>query len=205
MARPRIPKLSLERITDEALALIDSGAQFGVNQLARSLNVRPSSLYTHVSGRADIIELVRQRIVAEGDLALNRSLPWHESIERAFRAQRDIYARHPHALALLVENTVTSPDVVAYYAELAEVLLEAGFPEGEVLPIIEILDALALGFGLDQAAPSDVWRTEDATSSFGRLLARAETGTVRSARAYDLGLSLLLGALRQRLGELDPA
>ena len=62
MPRPRTPLLSTERIADAAMELVDAGSPFGVNAIARRLGVTPSSLYNHVSGRDEIIELMRGRL-----------------------------------------------------------------------------------------------------------------------------------------------
>ena len=199
MARPLSPKLSLDLIAEEALALIDSGQPFGVNALARRLGVTPSSLYSHVSGRDEIVELVRARMIPDVGMHPDPTLPWDEALQATLWAQRRMYASHPHAILLLVELTITSPDVVAFYARLADLLTDAGFPESDVLPIIEMLDALAIGFGIDQASPSAIWQTSDTSSRFGRLLATAEHGDGRSDHAFELALSLLIDALRRRL------
>jgi hypothetical protein len=199
VARPLTPKLSLDLIADEAIALIDSGKPFGVNALARRLAVTPSSLYSHVSGRDEIIELVRRRLVPGIADHPDLSKPWAEAVTESLRAQRRAYAAHPHAILLFVQLTITSPEVVGYYARLADLLVGAGFAESEVLPIIEMLDALAIGFGIDQASPNDIWQVADAPSTFGRLLATAERGSVRSDHAFELSLTLLIDALQRRL------
>lgn len=199
MVRPLTPKLSLNLIADEAISLIDSGKPFGVNALARRLDVTPSSLYSHVSGRDEIIELVRARLTPEIAKHPDLTLPWHEAVEATLWAQRRMYAEHPHAILLLVQLTVTSPEVVGYYARLADLLASAGFPDPDILPIIELLDALAIGFGLDQVAPGEIWQTTDTSSTFGRLLAAADQGSGRSEQAFELSLSLLIDALRRRL------
>ena len=62
MPRPRTPLLSTDRIADAAMELVDDGAPFGVNAIARRLGVTPSSLYNHVRGRDEIVELMSGRL-----------------------------------------------------------------------------------------------------------------------------------------------
>jgi len=202
MARPKVPLLSADRIADAALALVDSGQPFGVNALARSLGVTPSSLYNHVDGRDAIIELMRGRL---GETYLTElSLgTWDEIVEATVRACRRMYAEHPFVVPLIVGKTITHPLVIASYDHLATALVDAGFPDDEVLMVVAIIDSFAIGSGLDLASPDDIWRPEGPTRTLGRLLADAAKGDERSDQAFETGLELLLDALRLRLGRLD--
>lgn len=204
MPRPKVAILSPDRIADAAIALADSGAAFGVNALARSLGVTPSSLYNHVDGRDAIIELVRGRLGGRymGDLD---EAPWDEFIAASMRAQRRMYAEHPLIVPLLVGKTITDPVVIGAYDNLATVLVSAGFPEAEVLTIIAIIDSFAIGFGLDLASPDDIWQPEQPTRTLSRLLTDAARGDDRSDRAFENGLELLIESLRLHLGRLTSA
>ncbi|GAA1522296.1 AcrR family transcriptional regulator [Agromyces terreus] len=198
MARPKVPLLSVERIADAALELVDSGEPFGVNALARRIGVTPSSLYNHVDGRDGIIELMRGRFSVESGAQLQHGA-WHEVVAETLRAQRRMYARHPNLVPLVVGKTITDPFVIESYDRLATTLLEAGFPDDEVLGVIAIIDAFAIGFGLDLASPEEVWQPQGETATLGRLIAESPHGDERSDRAFELGLDLLLDSLRLRL------
>lgn len=201
MARPKVPLLSADRIADAAIELADSGAGFGVNALARSLGVTPSSLYNHVDGRDGIIELMRGRLA-------HRYLPelptgtWEEVVVATLQGLRRLYAEHPAIVPLLVGKTITDDTVIASYDALATALVDSGFPDDEVLSVVAVLDAFALGFGLDVASPDEIWQPGAPTRSLGRLIASAERGDARSERVFELGLELLLDALRLRLARL---
>lgn len=201
MARPKVPLLSVDRIADAALELVDSGEPFGVNALARKLGVTPSSLYNHVDGLDGIIELMRGRFSTEAGAQLQHGT-WHEIVAETLRAQRRMYARHPNLVPLVVGKTITDPFVIESYDRLASTLLEAGFPDDEVLGVIAILDAFAIGFGLDLASPEEIWHPQGETQTLGRLIAEAPHGDERSDRAFELGLELLLDSLRGRLARI---
>jgi AcrR family transcriptional regulator len=201
MARPKVPLLSADRIADAALELVDSGEPFGVNALARRLGVTPSSLYNHVRGRDEIVELMRGRL-AERYLPEAPTGTWDEVVSWTLRAQRRLYAEHPNAIPLIVGKTITDPLVIASYDNLATALHQAGFPDDEVLVVVAILDSFALGFGLDLASPDEIWQPQGPTQTLGRLLANAQRGAARSDRAFEEGLELLLDSLRLRLARL---
>ena len=68
MGRPSKPLLSTDRIAGAAMDLVNKTGGFTVPELARALKVSPSSLYNHVAGREQIVELLRER--AMSDVAL---------------------------------------------------------------------------------------------------------------------------------------
>ncbi|HXH33910.1 MAG TPA: TetR/AcrR family transcriptional regulator C-terminal domain-containing protein [Plantibacter sp.] len=198
MPRPSTPLLSTEIIGDAGLALSRAGEPFGVNAIARRLGVRPSSLYNHVGGMDGIIELMRARLLVAYDVDLPRD-HWDEYVLTMLRAQRQMYADHPRLVPLLVGTTTSSPAVIAAYDDLATVLVDGGFLEEEVLSIIAVLDAFAIGFGLDLAAPDDIWQPQEETRTIGRLIESSERGRERADRTFELGVSVLIDSLRARL------
>lgn len=198
MARPSQPLLSPEIIGDAGLALSAAGEPFGVNAIARRLGVRPSSLYNHVDGMDGILELMRGRLVEAYRVAPDGKA-WDVFVRELLRTQRRMYADHPRLVPLLVGKTITSPAVIASYDDLATVLVDGGFADDEVLSLIAVIDAFAIGFGLDLASPDDVWQPDGETRTLGRLLDGAERGRARSDRMFELGADLLLASLRARL------
>lgn len=204
MPRPSQPILSVDRISQAALQLIDSGHPFGVNALARALGVTPSSLYKHVTGRDEIIELVRGLLARTYDDG--RQLEsWEDVVENHLRVERRIYTEHPHVVPLIASLTVTHDAVIARIDRLASVLLDAGFPDDDVLVIIQLMDALAIGSGLEYAAPDDIWVPATETETLGRLLATASRGHERSDRAFEIGVRMLIATLQEMLDAHHPA
>ncbi|KRC61963.1 hypothetical protein ASE14_14420 [Agromyces sp. Root81] len=53
------------------------------------------------------------------------------------------------------------------------------------------------------ASPDDIWKPETPTTSLGRLLDLTAKGRERSDQVFEIGLELLLDALRLRLCRLD--
>ncbi|MCU1516715.1 MAG: Bacterial regulatory s, tetR family protein [Pseudarthrobacter sp.] len=199
MPRPRTPILSVDRIADAAIELVDEGAGFGVNALARRLGVTASSLYNHVSGRDEIIELMRARLGGQAIPEVPDGVGWDQVVSLIVRGQREMYAAHPFVVPLIVGKTITDPGVIAAYERLASALIEGGFPEDDVLTVISVIDSFSLGAGLDLAAPDDVWAPTESAATLSRLVKASGQGRERSDRAFEAGLELLLEALRLRL------
>jgi len=199
VARPTTPLLSREKVFDAALALVDGTGSFTMPRLAAELGVSASSLYHHVpGGRAEVVEGVRA--VVSRPFAVLRAAegePWPEFAQRWARAYRRSMAAHPRVVPLLAAQTVSSPEVLAGYEALAQVLERAGADGRAVVHVITVLDCLVLGSALDAGAPVEVWADGGAaTPAMGRAL-RAVTGEAgdRSAEAFELGLASLLGGL----------
>jgi len=205
MARPHQPVLTADIIADAAIALIDSGQPFGVNALARALGVKPPSLYNHVQGLEAIIELVRGRLSSRYMAELPIDAPWDQVIELIIRAERLMYTSHPRIIPLIATSTVTEPRVILAYDTIASAMVDAGFPDEEVLVLIQLMDAFTLGSGLDYAASDVVWQPEGETRNLGRLLRLEPKGTVRNNQAFEIGLEMLLTTLRTRLQEYQQA
>ena len=148
---------------------------FGVNAIARRLGVTPSSLYNHVAGRDEIIELMRGRL-GEHYMSTTLAGTWDEVVEAMLRAERRMYADHPFLIPLIVGKTITDPTVIASYDRLPTTLAAAGFPDDDVLEVVAIIDAFSIGFGLDLASPDDVWRPETPTETLGRLVEAGPRG-----------------------------
>lgn len=202
MPRPKVNLLSVELIADAAIELADSGEPFGVNALARRLGVTPSSLYNHVDGRDAIIELMRGRL-SRRYLPTRVSGAWDDVVIGTMRALRRLYAEHPLIVPLIVGKTITDPGVIAGYDRLATALVDAGVPDDDVLPIVAIVDAYAIGFGLDLASPDEIWRADVPTETLGRLIADAARGAERSDAAFEIGLEMLVASLRVRIEGLS--
>ncbi|MBH0129991.1 TetR/AcrR family transcriptional regulator [Salinibacterium sp. NK8237] len=198
MSRPKVALLSTDRIADAALALVDSGAPFGVNALARKLGVTPSSLYNHVDGKDAIIELMRARVVAD-HMPTHVYKSWDHAVVEIMRQQRAMYAAHPALVPLIVGKTITDAHAIEHYDQLATALVEAGFSNDEVLSLVAVLDAFAIGFGLDLTSPEAIWQPSGSTHTLGKLIENSAGGAARSDAAFELGLELLLGALHARL------
>lgn len=200
MARPLTPKLSPALIAGAALALVDDRGEFTVPELARKLKVSPSSLYNHVSSKADIIELMRGQAVASISLPDPAATDhgWAAVIREIAVQYRDSYARHPRLIPLLTAYSVRDATTINMYNVLAGQFTRAGFTAARVLEAITVLDNYVLGSALDVAAPDDVWDPGDAADAPLREALAAGLGRVRRAdEAFEFGLDLIMAGLER--------
>ncbi len=196
MGRPKVAILSGDRIASAALDLVDGGGGFTIPELARRLKVSPSSLYNHVSGREQIIELLREKAMSEVELP-ELTGPWIDVVAAIMRSYRRSYARYPRLIPLLTAHPVASEQAITMYNALALTLTEAGFGADDTLRIITLIDSFVLGSALDAAAPAAPW---GASPEVGPELAAAlATGAAKADRAedaFEFGLAVLLRGLK---------
>ncbi|SDM75790.1 transcriptional regulator, TetR family [Geodermatophilus siccatus] len=200
MVQRRRRLLDVETILDAALACIDERGRLTMADLAARLGASASSIYHHVSGRPEIVELLRERLVARLELPrLDRS-EWGSQVAAYMRSYREALAEHPNLIPLLSEQTMTAGSVLLGYDRVAAVLGAAGFPEDQVMLWVSVLDSYALGAALDLAAPDEVWRAGGGdTPALEAALRAAPQGRARADAAFELGLEALLAGMRSRL------
>ena len=139
--------------------LVNKTGGFTVPELARALKVSPSSLYNHVAGREQIVELLRER--AMSDVALpadDPQRPWTDVVADIMRSYRQSYARYPRLIPLLTSHAVNSDHALTMYNVLAVAFDRAGFDPADTLRAITLIDSFVLGSALDVAAPDEPWQ-----------------------------------------------
>jgi AcrR family transcriptional regulator len=190
--RPSTPLLSVDLIVDTALRSVDSTGDFTMPGVAAALGVRPSSLYNHIGGRGEIIELLRDRAMASVQIDTAVDKGWADTVAAIARSYRDAYAAHPRLIPLLTTHTVRSRAALAMYEALARAFDAAGLTATQTLDAITVLDAFVLGSALDLAAPQQVWAHDDVTEpAFARALDHVDTPD-RAHRAFESGLAALI-------------
>jgi AcrR family transcriptional regulator len=177
--------------------LVNSTGGFTIPELARRLKVSPSSLYNHVSGRAQVVELLRELAMSEVDLSVaDPKQHWTDTVADIMRSYRRNYARYPRLIPLLTGHAVNSSQALTMYNALAATLTRAGFTPADTLRVITLMDCFVLGSALDLAAPVQPW---ESGAEVGPELADAlATGGPKPARAddaFEFGLAVLLRGL----------
>lgn len=194
MGRPATAILSRQLIGKTALDLIDRTGSFTMPELARVLGVRPSSLYNHVSGKSEVVELMRWTL-GESISAVNAAEPWRDAVARTLRSYRESFAAHPAAIRILTANAVGEPRTFEVYESLAATLASIGVADDRTLEVIGAMDILALGAALDLCAPDDPWSMVEDAEHLARARATGTSGRERADRSFEFALSLLLDGI----------
>ncbi|QEV16451.1 TetR family transcriptional regulator [Streptomyces alboniger] len=207
--RPSRPVLSAGLIAREALAMIDTeGADaFSLPRLAGRLGVKAASLYNHLDGRAAVIESVRRLVVEEIDVSVFAVLPWPDALAAWARSYRDAFARHPHAIDLLVTTTIGSPAMLAMYESVVEALARGGWPPGRLVTVLTSVESFVLGSALDLVAPPPMIDPSGRAPRVPALAAALHAApehdkAARAEQAFASGLQALVRGLVAQLAEV---
>ncbi|MFF8893059.1 TetR/AcrR family transcriptional regulator C-terminal domain-containing protein [Brevibacterium casei] len=200
-------RLNRDRLVSAALDLVDAdGAEaLSMRVLADRVDRQVSSLYNHVSGRDDLIEAMRARIVTGIDVsafAESAGLTWDEALEVWARSYLRVFAAHPNLIRLLATTSIRDRSTYAMYDAVVAGLRRGGWPESEVIAVVRTVEAHVLGSALDMVAPGDLLAQEAADEQFPAVyaaLAAHNADSYGAEPSFELGLSALIAGLRVRL------
>jgi AcrR family transcriptional regulator len=147
-ARGRKPSLSVDAIVAAAIEMTDESglAALSMRALAERLNAGTMSLYTHVPGKAELIDLMLDTVLAE--IARDADVPdgWRARLELVARENLALFRRHPWMLELVAFRPPMGPGVIAKYDH------ELRAVEGIGLSDVEMDSVLALVLGYVEGA-----------------------------------------------------
>ena len=147
-ARGRKPTLSVDAIVAAAIETADQAGlgALSMRGLAERLKVGTMSLYTHVPGKAELIDLMLDTVL--GETARPDELPdgWRARLELVARENLALFHRHPWMLELVTFRPPMGPGVIAKYD------FELRALEGIGLSDVEMDSVLALVLGYVQAS-----------------------------------------------------
>ncbi|WP_106400888.1 TetR/AcrR family transcriptional regulator [Actinocorallia populi] len=155
-------RLELSRIVDAAIAQADRAgpAALSMRALAQELGVGAASLYTYVPGKAELLELMVER-VAEVRPLPDRGGGWRAGLREVAAADLASYRAHPWLLQVSTSRTVFGPNVLAHY-EAALALLD-----GHGLAAAGVVGCVAAVESYTRGAASAVVEAEQAPARTG--------------------------------------
>lgn len=196
----------MERILDAALQVLDErGAHaLSLRAVADRLSSSTATLYRHVSGRAELVELVVDRMVGEMDLSdeAYNDLEWDEACRRLSTSLFEALSRHGSVARLLVDTVPTGPNSMALRERMLSALMRAGFSPETSARAMTSLAHYCVGFAM-QAAPEHADQ-QDTDQSAVFEAAAAELPLLASVADYlprplpdefAFGLDMLLSGL----------
>ena len=142
------PKLTVEEIVRAAVAVADAEGldALSMRRVADELGVAPMSIYTYVPSKAELIDVMFDRALAE--LTPPDDVPggWRPKLEHLARDNWDLYHRHPWLLHVAAVRPPMGPAVFAKY----EIELRA--VDGIGLTDVEMASVVALVTGFAESA-----------------------------------------------------
>lgn len=160
--RPKNPLLNQADIVNEALSIAQAGREPTLGSIAGALGVHVSSLYNHIESKADLIQLLRERISTINPPATLAADDWAFSIRSIARRYREFFLAYPALLPTFASSPWDPVSGSASWSTLREILLSAGFTETTVEYTLDFVDMAALGSALALSDGGPASENEDA-------------------------------------------
>jgi len=145
--RPR-GSLTREEIIKEALALLEQqgpGA-LSMRRLADRLGVAPNALYTHVRGKADLIDGLIDQVYAGLTLQPDPTGDWAQQLTTLSQQIRAYLLAHPAVVPYALQQPGLGPHSLRLGETIYNVLRPAGFSDQAVVGTVYALVTYILGF-----------------------------------------------------------
>lgn len=154
--RPTRPALTTETIAREALSIVDElGWQAcTMKLLASRLGVRTPSLYHHVTGQRELVDLIRELVVRKIHDPAILTLTWEEAYETFGMNYYRAFSEHPNTIQVLSTTPVRDTATLEMYETFLRALVDQGWVPAKALEALLGIEHLALGFAYE-------WNAED--------------------------------------------
>jgi TetR/AcrR family tetracycline transcriptional repressor len=148
--RPRRPwgTLTRDAVIDAALGLVDREGldALSMPRLAAELDTGVMTLYGHIANKADLIDALAERVLADVEAADGEPGGWDRHLAAHMRRLREAVLRHPALGAVLAARGLTTPSVFRHLETGLGLLRAAGFEPRTAVEIYYALFTYTLGF-----------------------------------------------------------
>ncbi|MFF0249336.1 TetR/AcrR family transcriptional regulator [Streptosporangium sandarakinum] len=140
------PGLSLRRIVRAAIELADAEGLEGLSmrKVADRLGFTTMSLYRHVPGRDQLVDLMRDEVLGEVLTGAPEEGPgaeagWRERLAEVARQGWELRGRHPWLAEVRGSRHLPGPNAVARYDYMLGALTGTALRPSEVIAVIDLL------------------------------------------------------------------
>jgi AcrR family transcriptional regulator len=205
--------LSRERIVAAAAAVADQAGLAGVTMrsVGKELGVEAMSLYHHIAGKDELLDLLADWIFAGIELP-GPELDWREAMTMRAHSARRLLSAHKWALTLIESRPVVGPTLLRHHETVLGSLRLGGFPVPLATHAFSLIDAYVYGFVLTELnlpteAEEDMasFVADIALDDYPHLAEMVAEQVAGKDFAYgdefEFGLELILDGLAERLAE----
>ncbi|MGP3963522.1 TetR/AcrR family transcriptional regulator C-terminal domain-containing protein [Nonomuraea sp. 3N208] len=138
------PGLSVGRIVAAAIELADAEGLAGLSmrKVAERLGFTTMSLYRHVPGRDELVDLMVDAALGEHRPPAPAHEPgggWRVRLEASVRAGWELRTHHPWLAEVRGSRHVPGPNALAVYEHLLSIVAETGLPPAEVIAVVDLI------------------------------------------------------------------
>ncbi|TYB68874.1 TetR/AcrR family transcriptional regulator [Nonomuraea sp. PA05] len=150
--KPRRPAqakrvLSQELIVETGLRILDAEGfdALSMRRVAQELDTGPASLYAHVSGKEELLELIYDRVLSEVRLPEPDPSRWKEQLRDYAQELHRVFRDHADVARAALANIPTGENSLRMGEFTYGLLIEAGMPPGEASLAMDRLTLYLVG------------------------------------------------------------
>ncbi|QNP63850.1 TetR/AcrR family transcriptional regulator [Streptomyces genisteinicus] len=144
------PALSLDRIVTSAIRVADAEGLPAVSmrRLSTELGTGTMSLYRYVPGKAELLDLMLDRVIGEpleGEIAPTPPEAWPDAVRGMAAAHLALYRAHPWLLKVNQSRTVLGPSAVRGLDASLFALRGMGLSDPETISVVIAVQSFTSG------------------------------------------------------------
>jgi AcrR family transcriptional regulator len=141
------PRHSVEEVVQAAIALADAEglAALSMRRVAEMLRLSPMSLYTYVPSKAELMDLMLDRVAGEEMKSDDNLSGWRARLEQIARHGWERAQRHPWILQISAHRPPLGPNVLARVEKTLSAIDGLGLSEMEMDQITSVIGDFVRG------------------------------------------------------------
>jgi AcrR family transcriptional regulator len=157
-ARGPKPGLTIERIVTTAVEIADADGLDGLSmrRVAERLGVGTMSLYRYVPGKAELLDVMVDRVSGEIEGSDKPPRGWRRRLERVAREHRRLYERHPWLLQVFPGRPPLGPGVMARYDRELRAIEGIGLSDVEMDSVLTLVLGYVRGWAASAVESAQV-------------------------------------------------
>ncbi|SMC71978.1 transcriptional regulator, TetR family [Kibdelosporangium aridum] len=132
--------LDLDTIVRTAIGIADAEGLGAVSmrRVAEALGFTTMSLYRHVPGKAELLDLMRDAVMVPPDEPEEPG-DWRSGVQAWARAGLALYQRHPWLIESSGSRTVPGPNIVAGFERALALVARTGLPPAQIVAVVTLI------------------------------------------------------------------
>lgn len=141
------PRHSVDKVVEAAIAVADAEGltAISVRRIALELGVSAMSIYTYVPSKAELVELMFDRVLGEMAAPPSADVGWREALTDVARERWRMSERHPWMLDLAMHRPPLGPNLVRRHESALGALDSTGLDDLTKDLVIDVLHNFLLG------------------------------------------------------------
>jgi AcrR family transcriptional regulator len=145
--------LTRDAIVEAALMVLDREGfdRFSMRAVAEELETGAGSLYWHVRGKEELLNLVVDRVIGELEVPAPDPPRWQEQVKELGRQMRALMNRHRDIARVTLGRIPLGPNAVEASERILAILREGGVPDRTAAWVVDLMSLYVGAFAFEES------------------------------------------------------